>query len=1796
MTKNKNSINQAVTESGSYDIIRKRLEEQGRNLTEQINILNTARLEEFGSTNMAVIARLRVRTKNNCIARDIVQVGDYLLFGYNVFMGLKKETHIDDVFMLCKLVKTEQEGEISYEIESISADGSFLNHPSFVSDFNELYAYYKQAHLIKLTVKDSKLLAAFQIGDHITDTRVFRWALDNENNPSYIDNRGERDIELPSPYDFEWIATAREDSVQGRHPHMNILDKVFVETVGGDLTIKIENNTESGQGIYAEMVEDKNQSLDDGDIQYAEIGNLILLKITPYREETTRYLVYNQLTKKVNRIDAIGLSCVQLPEDHGIIFPGGIYLQNGEMQRFNDDMQAMRFKRSIRSPNGEDVLYVFYEAVEGRMALFAYNMIEKELKNPLSGHGYAIDEAGTMVIFNTESEEPTRIHPMQVWQTAFMSQDYASKMPEGSGFYARIGNAELVRGISDLYSISRDIESEEGSAAHYNQLSTVYQTLINRYYWLDESKLEAIKNTLHTVSATSELVLDEFEKVESIRQQAQEAMEQSEAEQREIFSQILPDSWDKVEDYVDALSRIRQQRGHLMTIKEYRYIDQQRIAEMDAKLIEAQDNLGDDTVQFLSSEAALQPYQEKLEKLNADAEEASTKALLQESIEGLEKMAGDLDLLSELMATLKVDDATVRTRIIESISEIYAKLNQSKARTKHKKKDLGSAEAIAQFSVQFKLFSQSIANAVGMATDPDKADEQLSRLLIQLEELESQFSDHDEFLADIISKRDEVYETFESHKQSLIDERQRRAQNLLNAADRILSSITRRTKKLSEIDALNTFFASDPLVMKVREVAEQLRALDDSVKADDIESRLKSSKDQALRGQRDKADIYEDGGKIIKLGSRHRFSVTTQELELTILPRDGKQYIHLNGTDFYEAIDSEPLNALKDYWEINHESETDQLYRAEYLVGQLLDAAEAQTDDLSIDGLNRVLSDDAELLKQVRDFAAPRYKEGYEKGIHDHDATQILKQLLPIQQQAGLLRYSPLHRGLATVFWSSTQQQLPQKDWSERAKSALQIKQVFNQGKALARLQAEMEQALESWLADYPIAVDATSKTRSAEYLSLELAQDEIRFVSSQYAQELHDELRRQLDMKHVWDQFTKTLDKLKRHPQEGWALAESWLEALLAQHEKQLLVHYIPETIALLIADQGIQYRQLDKKLECDIDNLLGDHPRIKKQSLHLTLDDFLHRYHHHQQLVVPAYRQYHQLRSEIAEQQRDKLRLDEFKPRPLSSFVRNKLINDLYLQLIGDNLAKQMGTVGEDKRSDLMGLLMMISPPGYGKTTLMEYIASRLGLIFMKINCPSLGHDVYSLDPDQAPNATAKQELIKLNLGLEMGNNVMLYLDDIQHTDPEFLQKFISLSDGTRRIEGIWKGVTKTYDMRGKRFCIIMAGNPYTESGEAFKVPDMLANRADIYNLGDMLGDHEEAFKLSYLENSLSSNPVLAPLATREMTDVYKLIDLAKGKQIATTDLSHQYSGAEVNEINEVIKKMLVVLEVILKVNQQYIASAAQNDEYRTEPPFKLQGSYRNMNKMAEKISAIMNEEEIMQMIADHYLGEAQLLTSGAEENLLKLAELRGNMTAEQQQRWKVIKDDFAKHKMKGNEEAIIGTEIVERLADMAVGLQQVNLALSNSTGNDRLAEMVDHLKQVNTSLSNTDEKTKLTHQLTKIDSTMQLIGKVLLASNDKSTLSTQLETISKNIQGLNQSLSANNSNEVVSRLGLIAQKLHAIEHNAGLANSGEVISQQLGELVKGIRGMHNEIAKASAAEVQKADWLTRRMGRKE
>ncbi|WP_434341456.1 DNA repair ATPase [Motilimonas cestriensis] len=1631
----------AVAQGGAYQVIRARLNQQGAELEQKTQQLNQARLEEFGREDMHVLGRVRVRTENNCQARDIVCAGDYLLFGYNVFIGLKQEIKISDVFGLYKLNQTEA----GYEMHAEPMAGSFLDNGRFEQDFTELYTYYKEARLLRLAVRDGKLLASFQIGLKLSDVRVFRWSISSDGQTiEYIDNRGERDLLPPNQYDFEWRECTRENEVAGRFPHMNILDTLFVETTQGDLTIKIENNTNSGLGIYAEDVVDDNQSLDDARFCYAEVGSLILLKILPYREETWRYLVYNRNTETVVRIDNIGHACIQLPENHGIIFPGGYYLQNGEYKTFDDDITGLEYKRTIKSPNGEDVLYVFYEPVEGKVGLYSYNLINKSLENPLFGHGYAALADGRVVLFYAE-DEPTRVHPMQIWQTPYCSDFYASTQPSKQSFFGKIGNAELVRGISELFSTVKAINNQAVSIKLYSELIKNVNRMFDSYHWMNAPQVNGIDPLLRQISETSELVLDEFEKVETIRQQAQQALQQAQQKQASIISALTPDSWQTPELFVGGLDSLRKQKGHLLTIKSMRYMDEQKIAEMGTKLEQEEAKLSQKTVDFLAKDASLAPYNDKLDQLNHELESVVSVAELEPVAEKLELMASGLDLLSELMATLKVNDATVRTRIIDTISEIYGRLNQTKASAKHKKSSLGSAESLAQFSAQFKLFSQSITNALGLANTPEKADEQLSRLLVQLEELESQFSEQEEFLTDILTKREEVIESFEAHRQRMVETRQRKASSLKDAAERILASITRRVQKFTELDELNTFFASDALALKIYDLVSQLRDLDDSVKADDVEAKFKNSKDQAVRSLRDKSEIFEDGGNVIKLGPRHKFTVNTQELDLTLLPKDDKLVFHLTGTDYFDVADDQALNRLKPFWPQEIESETADVYRAEYLVKQILDAAERNENGLTLEALRLAQTDEQQLSQLVKDFAAPRYKEGYERGIHDHDASLILMQLLPALTGADVLKYPPLSRGFAAIYWANNQQEPQQQTWVERAKSALRMEALFSSSDAKQLLEREIKQAQQAFAQQFELPVDDTAIDLASRYLVQELAKEPVVFSSSKYATHLADELKRAMDTAS-WNSYQHTLEKLKGQIGQRWALTQAWLQALVSNKKMQPYQGYIPEAIALINGEGRVSRRVLDINLDFTVSGLMGQHTRIKDRSLNLSLDNFLQRLEHHQQVVLPGYNEFLQVRSQVTQNQKAQLRLSEFKARPLSSFVRNKLINDAYLPIIGDNLAKQMGTVGDTKRTDLMGLLMLISPPGYGKTTLMEYIASRLGLIFMKINCPSIGHEVDSLDPAQAPNATAKAELIKLNLGLEMGNNVMLYLDDIQHTNPEFLQKFISLCDGTRRIEGIWQGKPKTYDLRGKKFCVIMAGNPYTESGEAFQIPDMLANRADIYNLGDILGGMDEAFALSYLENAMTSNPVLAPLATRSQQDIYKLVNMAQGNQVDSSELEHGYSGAELNEITGVLAKLLRIQEVVLSVNQSYIASAAQADKYRQEPPFKLQGSYRNMNKMAEKVSSVMNDNELMQLIEDHYLGEAQMLAAGAEENLLKLAELRGNMTAEQVQRWQQIKADFIKHKTLGGD-GDMTLKAVSQLLDINANLTGINDTLSQT-----------------------------------------------------------------------------------------------------------------------------------------------------
>ncbi|MEC9441432.1 MAG: DNA repair ATPase [Myxococcota bacterium] len=1630
----------AALETSNYEVIRKRLVDQGRELAKRAESLNQKRQDFFGTISMEVVGNQTITTENNCIPQDIINLGDCLLFGYNVHRKMS-QTQIPDVFSLHRFSKEGEELSLRHVPQDTGEN--FLSQPQFMEDFDKLYFSFKDAFLRQLRRTEGRLLAIFQTGSKLEDIRVLRWAVDAHDNVTYIDNAGEKDNVQARSHDFAWVATRREDMITGRHPHIAIKNKVFVETVGGDLTIKVEDNTEDGVGVYSEPVEDQNQALGDAEIFYAEVGALILLKIRPYREDNWRYLVFNTLTKTAARIDSIGQSCVALPEDHGIIFPGGYVLESGEVKTFEHDTRDMRIAETRRSPNGEDVLFAFTRPQDGQYLLLSYNLIRKEVLNPILCHGYSIFDDGTMIIFRSTGDQQTRHHPMQVWGTPFLSDEYAAQIPSDGSLLSKIGNAELVRGISDGLTIRKMINNQEPTTEIYTSIISAAERMIDAYYWIGESEAGDMRAPLREVVKTATLIIEEFEKVRAMRQNAREALREAEREQSRLFGDIRYANWREIGRFVDGLDGLRSQRGRLITLREMKYMQVERIDELEQEVIDHYDKLSKATVSFLLGEGSLSTYRAKIDAVIKGIEEIQTTVEATKIKEELDTIGEGLNLLTEVISGLKIEDPTARTQILENIAEVLGQQNRARAMLDAKNRALLETEGRAEFAVQFQLLGQSVTSAISMAETPERCDEQLERMMVQLQEMESRFSEFDMFLAQLTEKREEIYEVFETRKQQLIEARQRKASTINQAAEKILAGIQRRARKMEDVEALNAYFAADAMVIKIREMATQLRELKEPVKADDLENQLKATRDQSIRTLRDKLDLFEGGDAVIKLG-KHRFSINTQSLELTMVPRDNEVRLHITGTDFYEQVEDKEFLETRYLWDQQLISETRDVYRGEYLAACILEDARTKAKGYTIPDLFDLSVKDDELLLVVRKYIEERYDEGYERGVHDTDTTQILTALLGLYITAGLLRFGSKARALATLYWATEPEELEVEKTSamtleqrrkakespaqrrrkllvRRAQSFGRLRKTFSSASAVAELRAEVARELGGFCEEHGLDDIFSGRVRveAADYLIEELAAGEHpHFILNSEAEQLARKFFDHLDLSNSRKDFEDDLETLTGELEASWELASSWLAAYTEQRrEDETPVGYLmDETIAYLITSGQIEREISSAKTETQVKELLGQHPRIVSQVLTIRLDEFLSRLDRYIHERAPEYRAYRKLSHTVLDRVRKRLRLDELKPRVLSTFVRNRLIDEVYLPLIGDNLAKQMGSVGESGRSDRQGLLLLISPPGYGKTTLMEYVANRLGLTFMKINGPAIGHHVVSLDPSEAPNATARQEVEKINLSLRMGNNVMLYLDDIQHCNPELLQKFISLCDATRRIEGVWDGQTKTYDLRGKRFSVVMAGNPYTETGERFQIPDMLANRADTYNLGDILEGSQDAFALSYIENALTSNPVLAPLSNREKEDIHLFIRMAQGEDIALTDMKYSYSAVEANEIVTVLKKLFVCQDVLLQVNQAYIESASQDDAYRTEPPFKLQGSYRNMTKLAEKVVSAMNDQELEALIDDHYLGESQTLTTEAEQNLLKLKEIRGRLTAEEKERWESIKKEYRRRKMMG------------------------------------------------------------------------------------------------------------------------------------------------------------------------------------
>jgi len=137
----------------------------------------------------------------------------------------------------------------------------------------------------------------------------------------------------------------------------------------------------------------------------------------------------------------------------------------------------------------------------------------------------------------------------------------------------------------------------------------------------------------------------------------------------------------------------------------------------------------------LLKDEALTPYTERVESQLAQIESLETGIEAKKLDEEIAAGSSELEMLIEIVSNLKIEDANERTRIIDSISSIYSSLNQTRATLKKKSQALLSVEGAAEFNSQLKLVSQAVVNYLDVCDSPERCDEYLTKMMVQIEEL-----------------------------------------------------------------------------------------------------------------------------------------------------------------------------------------------------------------------------------------------------------------------------------------------------------------------------------------------------------------------------------------------------------------------------------------------------------------------------------------------------------------------------------------------------------------------------------------------------------------------------------------------------------------------------------------------------------------------------------------------------------------------------------------------------------------------------------------------------------------------------------------------------------------------------------------------------------------------------------------------------------------------------------------------------------------------------------------------------
>jgi hypothetical protein len=140
------------------------------------------------------------------------------------------------------------------------------------------------------------------------------------------------------------------------------------------------------------------------------------------------------------------------------------------------------------------------------------------------------------------------------------------------------------------------------------------------------------------------------------------------------------------------------------------------------------------------------------------------------------------------------------------------------------------------------------------------------------------------------------------------------------------------------------------------------------------------------------------------------------------------------------------------------------------------------------------------------------------------------------------------------------------------------------------------------------------------------------------------------------------------------------------------------------------------------------------------------------------------------------------------------------------------------------------------------------------------------------------------------------------------------------------------------------------------------------------------------------------------------------------------------------------------------------------------------------------VLTDAELENVVADHYRSEAHALASGAEHNLLKLAEIRGQLAEAERARWDDIKRAYNRHQLlQGADKGDKTAHIIAQLTSFNDNLDRIRTTIAAAAKRPDEGELEQTLQTSLGALNETMAKLALAQQ-TELAGAIAKVGEAL------------------------------------------------------------------------------------------------------